>query len=203
MTTRYKRGNQKPSIEEGQTTLWLQYTKGVIISRQSKKDRQHYDYTIPKGNQKDRQQYDYSHIVVSPASIDGFWWPLWYLLDILLSVLVITPLVSCSHIVVWPSDYPLVSCSHSVVCPSSFDGLWLPLWYIVVIVLSVLLFDWRLLITPLVSCSHIFICPSSFDGFWLPLWYLVVILLSVRLITPLVSCSHIVVCPSDYPFSIV
>jgi hypothetical protein len=43
-----------------------------------------------------------------------------------LSVLLITPLVSCSHI---------------VVCPSSIDGLCLPLWYIVVIVLSVLLFD--------------------------------------------------------------
>jgi hypothetical protein len=40
MTTRYQRGNQKPSIEEGQTTLWLQDTKGVIRSRQSKKYRQ-------------------------------------------------------------------------------------------------------------------------------------------------------------------
>jgi hypothetical protein len=49
MTTRYQRGNQKPSIEEGQIALLLQDTKGVIRSGQSKKDRQYYDYKIPKG----------------------------------------------------------------------------------------------------------------------------------------------------------
>ena len=42
---RYQRGNQKPWIEEGQTTQWQKEkfvdTKGVIRNRESKKDRQH------------------------------------------------------------------------------------------------------------------------------------------------------------------
>jgi hypothetical protein len=96
MTTRYQRGNQKPTIEEGQTTLCS---------------------------------------VVYTSSIDRFWLPLWYLVVIGLSFLLLIT--------------PLVSCSHSVVCPSSIDGFWLPLWYLVVIVLSVLRLT--LLITPLVS----------------------------------------------------
>ena len=41
MAKRYQRGNQKSSIKEGQTTQWLKDTKGVVRSRQSKKDRQH------------------------------------------------------------------------------------------------------------------------------------------------------------------
>jgi hypothetical protein len=69
---------------------------------------------------------------------------------------------------------PLVSCGHCVVCPSLIYDFWLPLWYLVAIVLSVLLwsttsdytfgilwplcclsfFDLRLLITSLVSCGH-------------------------------------------------
>ena len=68
----------------------------------------------------------------------------------------------------------LVSCGQCVVWPSSIHGFWLPLWYLVAIVLSGLLrfttsdypfgilwplcclffFDSRLLITPLVSCGH-------------------------------------------------
>ena len=133
---------------------------------------------------------------------------------------------------------PLVSFGHCVVCPSSIYGFWLPLWYLLVIVLSVLRFtasdypfgifwslcclsfDLRLLITPLVSFGHCVVCPSIY-GFWLPLWYLLVIVLSVLLrfaasdypfgifwslcclsfdlrllITPLVSFGHCVVCPS-------
>ena len=96
---------------------------------------------------------------------------------------------------------PLVSCGHCVVCSSSTYGFWLPLWYLVAIVLSVLLrftdsdypfgilwplcclffFDLWILITPLVSCSHCVVCSSSIYGFWLPLWYLVAIVLSVLL----------------------
>jgi hypothetical protein len=87
---------------------------------------------------------------------------------------------------------PLVSFDHCVVCPSSIYGLWLPLWYLLAIVLSVLLrytnsdypfgifwpfcclsfFDIRILITPLVSFGHCVVCPSSIYGFWLPLCYL-------------------------------
>ena len=249
------------------------------------------------------------HCVVCPL-IDGFWLPLWYLLAIVLSVLwfmdsdypfgitwplcclsfdiwiLITPLVSSGHCVVCPliygfwlplwyllaivlsvlwfmdSDYPfgifwplcclsfvlsilitsLVSSGHCVVCPLIY-GFWLPLWYHLTIVLSVLWFmdsdypfgifwplcclsfDLCILITPLVSSGHCVVCPLIY-GFWLPLWYLLVIVLSVLwlmdsdypfgifwplcclsfdlwiLITPLVSSGHCVVCPSDYPFGI-
>ena len=94
---------------------------------------------------------------------------------------------------------PLVSCGHCIGCPSIY-GFWLPLWYLMTIVLSVLFtasdyhfgilcplyclsFYLRLLITPLVSYAHCIVCPSIY-GFWLPLWYLVAIVLSVLLFTP-------------------
>jgi uncharacterized membrane protein (UPF0182 family) len=148
----------------------------------------------------------------------GFWLPLWYLVVIILSVLfdlrlLITPLVSCGHYTVCPirlTIIPLVSCGHYTVCPIrltasdypfgilwplyclsySTYGFWLPLWYLVAIILSVL-FDLRLLITPLVSCGHYIVCSIRLT-LLIPLWYLVAIILSVLfdlrlLITPLVS----------------
>jgi hypothetical protein len=135
---------------------------------------------------------------------------------------------------------PLVSCGHCIVCTSIYC-FWLPLWYLVAIVLSVLLFTvsdypfgifwsfYRLyfyllfLITPLVSFGHCIVCTSIYC-FWLPLWYLLTIVLSVFLftvsdypfgifwslyrlyfyllflITPLVSCGHCIVCTSIYCF---
>ena len=95
----------------------------------------------------------------------------------------------------------LVSFGHCVVC-SSIYRFWLPLWYLLATVLSVLLFTdsdypiwylrftdsdypfgifWplcclffylQILITPLVSFGHCVVCSSSIYGFWLPLWYL-------------------------------
>ena len=41
MAIRYQRYNQKPGIEEEQTMQWPKDTKGVIRSRESKKDRQY------------------------------------------------------------------------------------------------------------------------------------------------------------------
>jgi uncharacterized membrane protein len=151
---------------------------------------------------------------------------LWPLCCISLGLrLLITPLVSCGHCVVYPSAY----------------GFWIPLWYLVAIVLYILRFTvskypfgilwplccisfgWRLLNTPLVSCGHCVAYPSVY-GFWLPLWYLVAIALYILrftashcpfgimwplccisfglrlLITPLVSCDHCVVYPSVYGF---
>jgi hypothetical protein len=119
----------------------------------------------------------------------GILWPLYYL-TFYLRLLITT----------------LVSCDHCIICPSIY-GFWLPLWYLVTIVLSDLLFTacdyhfgilWplyylsylHLLITTLVSCGHCIICPSIY-GFWLPLWFLVAILLSVLLFTA-----------SDYHFGI-
>jgi hypothetical protein len=107
----------------------------------------------------------------------------------------------------------LVSFGHCIVCPSLIYDFWLPVWYLLVIVLSVLLwftasdyylfgifwslyclpfFDLRLLITCLVSFGHCIVCPSLIYGFWLlPVWYLLVIVLSVLWFTA-----------SDYLFGI-
>ena len=95
---------------------------------------------------------------------------------------------------------PLVSFGHYVVSSSSIYGFWLPLWYLLAIVLSVLrytdsdypfgifwplcrlpFFDIRILITPLVSFGHCVVCSSLIYRFWLPLWYILTIVLSVLL----------------------
>jgi hypothetical protein len=95
----------------------------------------------------------------------------------------------------------LVSFDHCVVCSSSVYGFWLPLWYLLAIVLSVLLqytdsdylfgifwplcclffFDIQILITLLVSFGRCVVCSSSVYGFWLLLWYLLAVVLSVLL----------------------
>jgi hypothetical protein len=87
----------------------------------------------------------------------GIFWPL-YCLSFYLRPL-ITPLVSSGHCIVSPSIY----------------GFWLPLWYLLAIVLSLLLFT---------ASDYPFgiFCPSIY-GFWLPLWYLLAIVLSLLLFT--------------------
>jgi hypothetical protein len=165
MAKRYQRGNQKSPIEEGQTTQWPKDKKGIIRSRQSKKDRQHNGLVIVLSVVLRLTTFDYSF---------GIFWPL-----------------CCLSFFDWRLLItPLVSFDHCVVCPSSIDDFWLPLWYLLAIVLSVLLrlttfdypfgifwplcclsfFDWRLPITPLVSFDHCVVCPSSIDDFFLPLW---------------------------------
>ena len=190
----------------------------------------------------------FDHCVICP-SIYNFWLPLWYLLVIVLSVLPFTT-SDCPFDIFWSLCYlslhlqlliaPLISFDHCVICPSIYS-FWLPLWYLLVIVLSVPPFTvsdcpfciiWslcypslhlQLLIAPLVSFGHCVICPSIYS-FWLPLWYLLVIVLSVPtftasdcpfgifwslcylslhlqlLIAPLVSFGHCVICPSIYSF---
>ena len=116
----------------------------------------------------------------------------------------------------------MVSFGHCVVCSSSVYGFWLPLWYLLAIVLSALLqftvSDYSFGIFWPLCCL-----PSSVYSFWLPHWYLLAIVLSVLLqftvsdypfgiflplcclpffslqflITPLVSFDHCVVCPSS------
>ena len=191
----------------------------------------------------------FDHCVVCPSSIYRLWLPFWYLLTIVLSVLRFTdydyPFGICSPLCCLSFDLqimitPLVSFDHCVVCPSSIYILWLPLWYLLTIVLSVLRFtdydypfgifsplcclsfDLQIMITPLVSFDHCVVCPSIYR-LWLPLWHLFTIVLSVLLrftdydypfgifwplcclsfdlhimITPLVSFDHCVVCPSIY-----
>ena len=99
-----------------------------------------------------------------------FFWPLYCLSFLDLRLLITT----------------LVSCGHCIVCPSSTYGFWLPLWYLLAIVLSILprlttsdypfgilwplhflsFLDLRLLITTLVSFGHCIVYPSSTYGFW-------------------------------------
>ena len=102
------------------------------------------------------------HFIVCPSSSYDFWLPFWYLVAIALYLvaialsvlprsttsdnpfgflwplyclsfldlrLMIIPFVSCGHCIVFPS---------SIVCPSSINDFWLPLWYLVAIVFSVL-----------------------------------------------------------------
>jgi hypothetical protein len=110
---------------------------------------------------------------------------------------------------------PLVSVGHCIVSPSIYS-FWLHLWYLLVIVLSLLPFTasdytsgifWslyclsfhlQLLITPLVSFGHCIVSPSIYS-FWLHLWYLLVIVLSLLPFTasdyPLVSFGHCIVPP--------
>ena len=167
----------------------------------------------------------------------GIFWSL-YCLSFYALRLLITHLVSFGHCIVCPSTLyashytfgifwslyclsfyalrllitPLVSFGHCIVCPSTLSGFSLLLWYLLVIVLSVLrrftashypfgifwplyclsFYALRLLITLLVSFGHCNVCPSTLYGFSLHLWYLLVNVLSVLL---RFTASH-------YPFGI-
>ena len=154
----------------------------------------------------------FCHCVVCSSQIYGFLLPLWFLLSIVLSVLL---RFTDSHYpfgIFWPLCClfllnlrilitPLVSFGHCVFCSSQIYGFSLPIWYLFVIVLSVLLrftdshypfgifcpwcclffLDLRILITPLVSFGHCVVCSSQIYGFSLPLWYLLSIVFSVLL----------------------
>ena len=152
------------------------------------------------------------HCVVCSSQIYGFSLSLWYLLSFVLSVLLrftnshypfgdFCPLCFLFFLDLRILITHLVSFGHCVFCSSQIYGFSLPLWYLFVIVLSVLLrftdsyypfgffcplcclffFDLRILITPLVSFGHCVVCSSQIYGFSLPLWYLLVIVLSVLL----------------------
>jgi hypothetical protein len=148
----------------------------------------------------------FGHCVVCPA-IDSLWLPIWYGVAIVLSVLlrltasdypfVILWLLCCLSFCDWQLLIShLVSCGHCVVCPFVIDSFRLPIWYLLAIVLSVLLWltasdypfgilwplcclscDWQLLVTHLVFCVHCVVCPSVVDSFWLPIWYLQAVLI--------------------------
>jgi hypothetical protein len=104
----------------------------------------------------------FGHCVICP-SIYSFWLPLWYLLVIMLSVPPFTAsdcpfeifwslcyptftASDCPFEILWSVCYlslqlqlliaPLISFGHCVICPSIYS-FWLPLWYLLVIVLSV------------------------------------------------------------------
>ena len=144
-----------------------------------------------------------------------FWLPFWYLLVIVLSdiQILISPLVSFGHCVVWytDSDFP-IGIFWSLCC--LIYRLWLSLWYLLVIVLS----DIQILISPLVSFGHCVVWYSDSDFLWyllaivlsviqilITLWFHLVIVLSdiQILISPLVSFGHCVICYADFDYPLV
>jgi hypothetical protein len=175
----------------------------------------------------------FGHCIVRTLSIYDLWLLLWYILVIVLSVLRLFTASDYFFGIFWSLYCPyvvylrllitsLVSFGHCIVRTSSIYGFWIPLWYILVIVLSVLrLFTasyysfgifWslycpyfvylRLLITPFVSFGHCIVRTSSiyasyysFDIFWsLYCPYIVYLRL---LITPLIYFGHCIVCTSS------
>jgi Na+-translocating ferredoxin:NAD+ oxidoreductase RnfD subunit len=115
MAKRYQKGNRNQSIDEEHTIQWSKDTKRAI--RISK-------------------------------SIYWFWLSLWYLLAIVFSVLRRFTDSDCPFGIFWPLycvffvDWlilisPLVSFGHCIVCSSLIYWFWLPLWYLLAIVLSV------------------------------------------------------------------
>jgi hypothetical protein len=192
--------------------------------------------------------FSFAHCIVYP-SIYSFWLLLWYLVAIVWSIHWFTASdFSCG--ILWPLYglfidlrlliTPMVSCGHCMVYPLIY-GFWLLMWFLVAIVWSIhrftasdyscgilwtlygLSIDLRLLITPVVSCGHCMVYPLIYS-FWLLLWYLVAIVWSIHrftasdyscgilwplyglsidlrlLITPVVSCGHCMVYPSIYDF---
>ena len=91
----------------------------------------------------------FSRCIVRTSSIYGFWLLLWYILSIILSVLRLFTASDNSFGIFWSLYCPnsvylqlvinsLVYFGHCIVRTSSIYGFWLLLWYILVIVLSVL-----------------------------------------------------------------
>ena len=92
----------------------------------------------------------FGHCVLCSSSIYRFLLPLWYLLVIVLSVLLLFTDSYYPFGIFWSLCClfffylqilitPLVSFGHCVVCSSSIYRFLLPLWYLLVIVLSILL----------------------------------------------------------------
>jgi hypothetical protein len=187
--------------------------------------------------------FSFGQCFVCSSMIYWFWLPLWYILAIVLSVLLWYTHSDYPFGIFWTLFClffydirilitPLVSVGHCVVCSSMIYGFWLPLWYLLTIVLSVLLwytdsdypfgifwplfcllfYDIRILITPLVSFGHCVVCSSMIYGFWLPLcifWALFCLLFyDIHiLITPLYLLAVVLSAvlwytDSDYPFGI-
>jgi hypothetical protein len=95
--------------------------------------------------------FSYGHCVVCHLRFTDSDYP-FGILDLRI---LITPLISCGHCVVCnlrftDSDYPFGIFWPLCCLSSTIYGFWLPLWYLLAIVLSVI-YDLRILTTPLVS----------------------------------------------------
>ena len=152
----------------------------------------------------------FCHCIVRTSSIYGFWLLHWYILVIALSVFRLLTASDYSFGIFWSLYCPcfgnlrllitsLVYFGHCMIITLSIYGYWWLLWYILVIVLSVLCLltvsdyffgiFWslhcqyvvylRLLITPLVYFGNCIVNTSSIYDCWLLLWYFLSIVLSV------------------------
>jgi hypothetical protein len=144
----------------------------------------------------------FGHCIVRTSSIYGFWLLLWYILSIVLSVLrlftasdyffgIFCPLYCPYFVYLRLLITPLIYFGHCIVRTSYIYVFWSPLWYILVIVSSVL---------RLFTASD-----YSFGIFW-SLYCPYIVYLQL-LITPLVYfvivlCVFRLVTASDYPFGI-
>ena len=81
-----------------------------------------------------------AHCIVCHSSMYGFWLLLWYLVNIVLSVIlrciasdysfdILWTLYCLSFFDVWLLITPSISCAHCIVCHSSMYGFWLLFWY--------------------------------------------------------------------------
>ena len=154
----------------------------------------------------------FGHCVVCSSMIYRFWLHPWYHLSIVLSVPLWYTDSDYTLGIFWPLCClffydiqilitPLVSFGHCGFCSSMIFIFWLPPWYLLAIVLSVLLwytdsdytldifwplcclflYNIQILFTPLVSFEHCVVCSSMKYRFWLHPWYVVAIVLSVLL----------------------
>ena len=172
----------------------------------------------------------FGHCVVCSSMIYRFWLHPWYLLVIVLYVLLwytdsdYTFGIFWSSVLLWytDSDYtiglfrplcclffydiqilinPLVSFGHCVVCSSMIYRFWIPPWYLLAIVLSVLLWYIEIWLHPcylLAILLSVLLWYTDSDytlGIFWPLCCLVFYAIQI-LITPLVSFGHCVFCSS-------
>jgi uncharacterized membrane protein len=153
------------------------------------KDRQYNGQKIPKGKSEAVIQVSFGHCIVCLSLIYSFWFPLWYLLAIVLSVFhwftasdfpfgIFWPLYCLYFIDLQLLISTLVSFGHCIVCISLIYSFWFPFWYLLAIVLSV--FHWF-------TASDF-----PFGIFW-PLYCLYFIDLQL-LISLLVSFGYCIVC---------
>jgi hypothetical protein len=151
----------------------------------------------------------FGHCIVCPLNY-GFWLPLWYTLAIALSVLWITT-SDFPFYVLWPLYCQsfelrllithLIYFSHCFACPLNY-GFWLPLWYTLAIVLSVLWIttsDYPFDILWALYCPVLWITAS--DYFFDIVWPLYCLPFELRLlITSLIYFVHYIACPLNYGF---
>jgi hypothetical protein len=133
-----------------------------------------------------------------------------------ISVVICDTDIRCLSSELWLLFTSLVSLGHCIVCPLIYDFC-LPLWYLLVIVLSILWFmtsvylfgiswplyclssDLWLLFTFLVSLGPCIVCPLVYL-FGIS-WSLYCLSSDLRLLfTSLVSLGHCIVCPLVYDF---